>query len=494
MGRSSISTCNGLPPIRGERASYDDPAHDASALVGASRQPLQSVRDQPTASSPLRRRGFYDGLKHGQELLAETPLYFAVAESHPCSLMCAHPPSGRGRLARSPTPREHPSPSTGTDWAAVPVSVGRKADGEWRVGRPRSCTASCRKGHDYDPTARPEAGLVTWRPPGLATESGGHRTRARNPKRAHPRFLLAKGAIGVGPWDSTRNLGTNRSTLRNTWPNVWVDAVMREVRDIVAFDHPPVVEVVCGAQFSPLPLKTAHFGLFWAKVRDRYPHVDDAPPLGPVIEAPPNEAPQLAVLEFSALPDLRRVHFKSRDGATLVQLQHNRLHQNWRRQRERDQYPRFKEILPAFLSFWDEFKRFLAESSLPEPELTQYELSYVNHVPEGALWNPEAGVERLFPWVHPKNEALPGAPDLELALRYLAPTCNGRLHFTARTGLRVSDKTRVLVLELTVRGAPRDQATGEDLDEWLLAAREIVVRSFASLTSDEAHKTWGRTQ
>lgn len=56
-------------------------------------------------------------------------------------------------------------------------------------------------------------------------------------------------------------------------------------QDLPEFKSPPVIEVVCGVQFEPLPgFLSVHFGEFWARIRDRYPRTEDRPPLGELRE------------------------------------------------------------------------------------------------------------------------------------------------------------------------------------------------------------------
>jgi hypothetical protein len=48
--------------------------------------------------------------------------------------------------------------------------------------------------------------------------------------------------------------------------------------DAIHFDHPPLDEVVCGVHFAGVKWSDIHWGLFYAKVRGRYPHTQHRPP------------------------------------------------------------------------------------------------------------------------------------------------------------------------------------------------------------------------
>ena len=51
------------------------------------------------------------------------------------------------------------------------------------------------------------------------------------------------------------------------------------------FDNPPVVEVLVSAQFDRLSsMQTAHFGLYWTEIHERYPKTEEHGELPPQIE------------------------------------------------------------------------------------------------------------------------------------------------------------------------------------------------------------------
>lgn len=262
---------------------------------------------------------------------------------------------------------------------------------------------------------------------------------------------------------------------------------------IVDFQAPPVVEVVCGVQFGPLPaLHAVHLGLFWERVREAFPETRDAPPLPTVLERTDNGGEAVGLQEaFAGFPILPRAVFIDRSGKELLQLQNGRYHHNWQRLHGNNRYKRYAAIRPAFLQGWEAFQRFISEERLGALHPVQYELSYVNHVPEGELWNDQQGVGTVLPWFAPKNDVVGNTFEPEFALHSPFPACRGRLHVTGRIGVRPNDRVRVLVVELLVRGAPAAQ-DATDLPAWMDSARGCIVRSFLELTSDKARKHWGQ--
>lgn len=46
-------------------------------------------------------------------------------------------------------------------------------------------------------------------------------------------------------------------------------------RPLPEYRLPPVIEVVCGVQFAPIPgFLSVHFGEFWQRVKEAYPKAE----------------------------------------------------------------------------------------------------------------------------------------------------------------------------------------------------------------------------
>jgi hypothetical protein len=113
-------------------------------------------------------------------------------------------------------------------------------------------------------------------------------------------------------------------------------------RDLPSFSEPPVNEVAIGIGFRPLrSWGSVAPGEFRSLVRERYPKVEDKGPLPPMV------APTEIGLSFGVLdmPPVRRTWFLTDTEETLIQIQEDRLHVNWRRVREEDAYPRYGHVL-----------------------------------------------------------------------------------------------------------------------------------------------------
>src|SRR5579871_3640555 len=144
------------------------------------------------------------------------------------------------------------------------------------------------------------------------------------------------------------------------------------------FANPPVVEVACGVQFDGLEeWRTPHYGQFWSTIQNDYPETEDHPPLA-LLRLDP--APAVFEPKLSLLPPLRRVFFINRAGNFLIQVQQNRLYNNWRKVNDSDEYPRFDAAYQRFTSTWAQFEEFLSKSNLPSPRRDVWELTYINHI------------------------------------------------------------------------------------------------------------------
>ena len=256
------------------------------------------------------------------------------------------------------------------------------------------------------------------------------------------------------------------------------------------YDKPPLIEVVFGIQFKALEeLKTPHIGAFWDIIgRTEYPKFSEMPMLRHIIESCGPSRSEPASSEFGTMfksPPLPRLFFISEDDTRLIQLQGDRLLQNWRKRQVETEYPKYRTLFPSFAKSWGLFCDFVQEQGLGELQPDQYELTYVNHIVHGTGWTDERGIEGVFPWFKCKLDgAFLGVPE-EAGWRksYVFPKKDGRLRVEMKQGLTKEDGKPVLVLNLTARGFSEG-----DMGKWFDLAHEWIVRSFADLTESSVQK------
>src|SRR4051812_31939363 len=101
------------------------------------------------------------------------------------------------------------------------------------------------------------------------------------------------------------------------------------------YANPPIVELVLGAQFSPLTKFTSgHFGLFWKELGDDWTDPEDRLLLADQFELfdrPRPSHPAGIELRIERVSGPGRFWLSHRNKDRLIQLQATRFHFNWRR-------------------------------------------------------------------------------------------------------------------------------------------------------------------
>lgn len=263
--------------------------------------------------------------------------------------------------------------------------------------------------------------------------------------------------------------------------------------DLPDFSNPPVVETVLSVQFDRLSAaRTAHFGLYWNEIRERFSKTEERAELPPAIERFPDLSMPGVGIQFEALeaPPTPRFWFTNEGGTELIQLQRDRFIKNWRKAGEGDEYPRYERVKDGFERDFSAYRDFVSRHQLGVVRINQCEVTYVNHIVAGQGWNSHADIRNVFTaWKQP-TAVYPGpAQDLTFRARFpisdQSGTFVGRLHATMQSVVRLTDGVPMFVLDLTARGQIGESTAFFDL------GREWIVRSFKELTTPEMHKVWG---
>jgi uncharacterized protein (TIGR04255 family) len=261
------------------------------------------------------------------------------------------------------------------------------------------------------------------------------------------------------------------------------------------YEKPPVIEVVCGILFEPIKALTApYIGVLWEKFKSEYPRCKEVAPLVPVIERF-DDAGALDQASLGEIFSLPRAWFETSDGNGLIQVQRDRFLHNWKKERDEDIYPHYGYVIGNFRKCLATFEEFLEENQLNEIKPVQFELTYVNHIPQGDAWDTLGNIKNVFPdfaWRGEGNRFLPVPEVINWQTSVVLPERCGRLHASIRLGKRRTDRHPILLFELTARGVSSERSKAA-MWRWFDMAHEWIVRGFTDLTSEKLHKSaWRR--
>jgi len=265
---------------------------------------------------------------------------------------------------------------------------------------------------------------------------------------------------------------------------------MENSHRIADFENPPVVETVLGVFFSPLHGYGAlHQGVFWHRVRTRYPRYELMSPIG---ELEVRLGPQ-GLQSFQGLqPFPIRSLLIDESNAQLVQLQANGFLRNWRKVPGVPGYIHYDVMRPSFERDWIEFLNFLGDERLASPEVFEAQVTYINQFVRGFEWETYDDFRRILTeWIpFHRSDIISNLKLMSFHEAYQLKDGSGRLELVAQPAIR-QDGKEILQLTITAAGKPRSNST-EDLMAWLDSGHAAVVGTFVEATSQEAHKIWGR--
>jgi uncharacterized protein (TIGR04255 family) len=266
----------------------------------------------------------------------------------------------------------------------------------------------------------------------------------------------------------------------------------------LAFERPPIVEVVTAVSFERLPATASvHFGAFWAsvlaeqfpKVQELAPHVPQVERFGQAVLAP--ELPLTFAQEFPS----PRFWFLNDSGEELLQLQPDWLATNWRKLSPDAEYKRWASRRIVFGDFYSQLNKYLSQVGLGQLAPRQCEVTYINHILPSVVLVDQSDYGKVLNITRPVDLGTSIAPErAEIGQHYIISDeldrPMGRLHIIARPGYLDQNKAPIYQLELTARGAPSTQ----DLDgvlAFLDRSHDIISNAFIEFTSGEVQQEWG---
>jgi uncharacterized protein (TIGR04255 family) len=263
------------------------------------------------------------------------------------------------------------------------------------------------------------------------------------------------------------------------------------------FTNPPIIELVLGAQFSPLTKLTAgHFGLFWQELGSDWTEPGDALLIEDqfeLFEYPRWKLPAGAQVRVEPVRLPGRFTLGHRNQDQLLQIQATRFHLNWRKRE--DFYPGYERAIGEFETMFARFAEFAQKTDLGKLALNQWELTYVDAFPKDEYWQSPADWARFLPGLFGDLFPING---LGIVLEnrvaewsYEIQPKRGRLHIAARTGRVGEDQRDALLLQTTARG-PVGEGGVETLRAGLDLGHAAALGVFLRIVSDNAKQRWGK--
>lgn len=265
----------------------------------------------------------------------------------------------------------------------------------------------------------------------------------------------------------------------------------RESRNLPAYDHPPIVELVIGVQFTRLAaMKTGHFGAFWGTLpqEEEWSILEDAPAL----PAESLELPAMPPWTFRiAAGDVStRLQIRKKSGNRMIQIQQDKLFLNWLGE-DGGQYPRFDNLLPEFKNLLSRLQAFTDAHSLGAIDCNQWELTYVNHLRKPTHWKAYDDVNRFFakPFLMQAPATMTQLEEFRLQQQYEIRPRLGRLFADIKTARRHKATEEVIVVSISSKGPVKENS---ELWDGLRAGHDATVTFFDSMISDHARQAFGR--
>lgn len=262
------------------------------------------------------------------------------------------------------------------------------------------------------------------------------------------------------------------------------------------YDSPPVIETVLSVQFAPLQhFSSAHAGWFWKNYLDKeWGAVHVAPRLDDQFERFGDEMTWGRNVGFriATYPESDRIQIIRADNERMIQVQSTRFVYNWKKQKS--DYPSYEKLLPEFQRSFLSFNKFTKDSGNSPLKLNQWEVTYVNFIPKGELWQTINDWGNIFPSLSKLVTTIDNLSpeDFRAERRFIIGGNLGRLYITINQGKVGSEKgEEVIHLQFTARGPITDEDMA-GLQKGFDLGHESIVLSFTGLTSGTAHKFWKR--
>lgn len=264
------------------------------------------------------------------------------------------------------------------------------------------------------------------------------------------------------------------------------------------FDNPPLVETVISLQFEPVQqIGLEHIGYLFEAYKAKFPRIQTLHPLNNHIErlglgGSKFESTRLDIIQNIPFP---RIMLLSEDDQKLLQIQQDRFCRNWRNLPGNNfVYPRYKTLKAEFDEDLEAFTNFVKSNFDAALEPNQCEVTYVNRINLSEFKSGDNVISSIFKHEH---VALLDFEYLQEERHNFNTSYTithrgefvGRLHVSAN--YLNSNESDLIDLTLTARGRPLNAGI-DGSSNFFNLGRKAIVNVFDAMTTDEAHKKWGK--
>ncbi|MBS9532393.1 TIGR04255 family protein [Mycobacterium sp. M1] len=258
---------------------------------------------------------------------------------------------------------------------------------------------------------------------------------------------------------------------------------MAAVGALPSFEKPPVVEVAVGVHFLQLPgLDTVALVRLVDKWRERFPKVRQQAALPP-------PGPQAAfTFQVGNAAPLARLWALTEDESLLIQVQHDRVLVNWRKQSGDAPYPRYDVLRGELSSIWGDFERYVESAQFGVLRPTAAEVAFFNRIPVGSA----ADISRVIDALSP-NFVIDGLAATRLQMERQLSRADGQRHGSQTISLSYPADENNLQLEIASMVAVDAELSSSDVLGALDTAHAEGVRTFERFTTESAHVEWEKS-
>lgn len=255
----------------------------------------------------------------------------------------------------------------------------------------------------------------------------------------------------------------------------------------VKFKNPPINELVIALYHLPIiNMQAQHIGLYWEKIRKRYPTCEQQVPVILNVQVPG----AAANINETRIFDLPRFWFHSGPGSMLIQVQRDGFFFNWRKNND-NEYPHYEIVRAQFCKELETYQSFLQnEFGQKIDVVNRCELTYINIIPPNEFWSSATDVGKLFPslaslsMLAETGRPLVGA-NSSFPYRF---SDNLTVVSTVTLGKRLGTSETVAVLEVKAHGAPEGLSIDATL-AWFDIAHDATHEVFLNFTDKNVQRT-----